>query len=358
MLNVFDVADVLVEDVKRRFADSIAIVAYYGSYANGTATPRSDLDFFFIPDDLAAFDASLQFIVDGIGFDFWPISWARAERIASFDEPIVSVIADCRVLYSRSPADLARFEGLREKIRSASRPESRDKMLNKAQNLLRDCYLHLHGLGKASAQGDLPKARRSAARLASSAVWCLALANQTYLKKGMGQNAPEVAALRLKPRDLAQLLQAISSSESCAGIVEACESLIERISDLLEREESAASPTAAFADALEGFHEEALGTYNKIWTACERGDRETAFYASLRLQEELESVLEDCEGRGAYEKLGLPSLAEAYDPNDLSSTSRAVSRLEERFRGVLKARGVRLKEFGSVDALRKYLLSR
>lgn len=46
MLNVFDVSDALVNHIKTHFSEDIAIVAYYGSYAQGTATERSDLDFF------------------------------------------------------------------------------------------------------------------------------------------------------------------------------------------------------------------------------------------------------------------------------------------------------------------------
>lgn len=46
MLNVFDVAQALIDYVEKEYSDEIAIIAYYGSYAQGTATKRSDLDFF------------------------------------------------------------------------------------------------------------------------------------------------------------------------------------------------------------------------------------------------------------------------------------------------------------------------
>lgn len=47
MLNVFDVAKTLVNHIEKVYSEDIALVAYYGSYAQGTATKRSDLDFFF-----------------------------------------------------------------------------------------------------------------------------------------------------------------------------------------------------------------------------------------------------------------------------------------------------------------------
>lgn len=355
MPDVFEIADILVDDIRKRFADCVAIVAYYGSYANGTATPRSDLDFFFIPDGPGASGASLQFIIDGIGFDFWPISWARAERIASFDEAIVSVIADCRILYSRSPVDLERFEALRERIRSMSLPENRALMVRKARNAFKDCYPQLFRIMEADRQVDLSKVRRHAARLASVAASSLALLNQTYFRKGMGQNMTEIMALDLKPDGLDSLLGVVSSSTVCAEIRAACETLVDKTDVLISGEEAALRKMASFSDAFEGFHEEALSTYNKIVTACDRGDRETAFYASLHLQEELEGALESAFGKNAYRDLGLTDLAAVFDADDLASLRNVVTGLEARVRGILEAHGVTLKEFDSPEALREYL---
>ena len=125
-----EVARILVDRVKRQYADDIAIVAYYGSYAHGTARHNSDLDIFFIPATPQGAAASFQFILDGIGYDFWPISWERAERIASFEEAIVSVIADSKLLYSRSDADLDRFDKLKNQICSLRQPSNRATMLS------------------------------------------------------------------------------------------------------------------------------------------------------------------------------------------------------------------------------------
>lgn len=47
MLNVFDVAKTLVNHIEKVYSEDIALVAYYGSYAQGTATKRSDSIFSF-----------------------------------------------------------------------------------------------------------------------------------------------------------------------------------------------------------------------------------------------------------------------------------------------------------------------
>lgn len=353
MFDVFEVADVIVGDVRRRFPDTVAIVAYYGSYANGTATPRSDLDFFFIPDGPGAAAASRQFIIDGIGFDFWPISWERAGRIASFDEAIVSVVADCRVLYSRSQADLDRFEGLRRNIQSMSLPENRELMLGKAVALHKDCFFDLHETDLASRRDDLSATRRSAARLVSTTAQCLALANQTYFKRGMGQNRAELAALSLKPTGLEHLLDVVSGSADCREIHGACEDLAGRTRALLEEEQARLSKRCSFGDAFGGFHEEALSTYNKIRTACARGDRETAFYASISLQREVESAFEACDGKGSYARSGLPDLAANLDAGNLPALEKTVIEMEAQFREILKSRDVTLNEFTSLEEFKE-----
>jgi predicted nucleotidyltransferase len=115
-MDVFAVAEALINHIKSRCPNDIAIAAYYGSYAQGTATKRSDLDFFFIPATPEGFRVSLQFVVGDISFDFWPISWERAQRMASFDEPTTTIIADCKLLYVRSEEDRDRFMKLRETI--------------------------------------------------------------------------------------------------------------------------------------------------------------------------------------------------------------------------------------------------
>ncbi|MDP2857526.1 MAG: nucleotidyltransferase domain-containing protein, partial [Bacillota bacterium] len=82
MHNVFDVASILVSHAVKSHGQDIAIIAYYGSHATGRASPSSDLDMFYIPDEDKASTLGSQFVLDGLPYDFWPVSWQLAERIA------------------------------------------------------------------------------------------------------------------------------------------------------------------------------------------------------------------------------------------------------------------------------------
>ncbi|MCB0000752.1 MAG: nucleotidyltransferase domain-containing protein, partial [Anaerolineales bacterium] len=82
MADVFAVAEMLVAHARRFYGDEVGIVVYYGSHARGTASPTSDLDLYFVPDSRRAYPLGTQFVLDGLPYDFWPVSWTMIEEIA------------------------------------------------------------------------------------------------------------------------------------------------------------------------------------------------------------------------------------------------------------------------------------
>ena len=84
----------LINKIKSKYKNDIAIVVCYGSYITDSAYQKSDLDFFFIPKTNKGYEMNMQFIIDDIGYDFWSLSWDRAEQIANFKETIISIIAE------------------------------------------------------------------------------------------------------------------------------------------------------------------------------------------------------------------------------------------------------------------------
>ena len=106
MPDVLRVAEILVSHAVRVHGEDVAIIACYGSRAKGTASASSDLDIFYIPDDGKAGALSSQFVLDGLPYDFWPVSWGLAEAIADARSSrpwavSASLIADAKVLHQR-----------------------------------------------------------------------------------------------------------------------------------------------------------------------------------------------------------------------------------------------------------------
>jgi hypothetical protein len=86
------VADVLIDKIKKDYRDDIALVVIMGSYVYKDTHSKSDLDLYFVPKTGGGRNLGMVFIIDGIGFDFWPISWERLEGIADHNERITSII--------------------------------------------------------------------------------------------------------------------------------------------------------------------------------------------------------------------------------------------------------------------------
>jgi hypothetical protein len=366
VFNVMDVADTLVDHIKSKCPNDIAIIAYYGSYAQGTATKRSDLDFFFIPATSDGYSASLQFVINGISFDFYPIGWERAERMATFQEPNTTVIADCKLLYVRSDEDLARFNQLRATI--AEMPEHGLKCMERAESQLRDAYVHLYKMNRPDNSENINYCRNEAQGLLTTVLSSLALLNRAYFTKGWGKNTQQIMNFPLKPNNLKHLMETIIHSSSCTNIRNACEQLTQDTVKLLLEQKDTYRDGPSYPDRMKGFYEEVKGVLDKLKTACEMNDYNSAFIWSIGVQDEIARFIYYAEKghwpvsldltldyQEYYSRRGLPNLVALLDPDHLSRMYEAVERLDSLLESDLQTRGVRINRFGTVEEFEAFL---
>ena len=366
--NVFEVSDKIIEHVRMHYAEDIAIIAYYGSYAQGTATFRSDLDFFFIPSTMKGYEASIQFIVDEISFDFWPISWERAERMASFHESKTTIIADSKLLYVRSEEDKERFLKLRDTISDFQKTENRMKWVEKAESELENVYVHLYKLETASLPTQITFYRIEAHAILTNLLESLALLNQTYFTKGFGKNREQIMGFPLKPANLEKDMNIILHSDRREDILQACQQLTKETLEIILAEKEKYPGSPSYPDRLKGFYEEFKGALDKIITACEEGDYDTAFFNSIHVQDETARSLYFAEkGRwptnltshsaymDGYIRAGLPELIPLLDVNRLSVLQAAVERLSTLLEHHLQVNGVIINRFDDNEHFAAFL---
>ncbi|MDR0269685.1 kanamycin nucleotidyltransferase C-terminal domain-containing protein [Paenibacillus sp.] len=370
MLNVFDVAQTLIDYVEKDYPEEIAIIAYYGSYAQGTATKRSDLDFFFIPATSKGFQASIQFIIDGISFDFWPISWERAERMASFQDEKTTIVADSKLLYVRSDEDRQRFVKLRDTISTMQSAENVQKMVEKAESELHNVYVHLYKMGRASDFENITFYRTEAHGVLTKVLQSLALLNRTYYTRGFGKNKGQILSLPLKPVHLEQLMETIMHSDLSTDILQACEKLTEETLKLvLDQKEKLYC--ASYPDRMKGFYEEIKGVLDKIITACETNDYDTAFFSAVHVQDVIAAFLFfaetghwpcdlkiDSSSLDIYKRLGFPELVPMLNSHDLSQLQTAVERLSTLLKKHLRTKEVEINCFENIEQFTAFLKER
>ncbi|RED40518.1 hypothetical protein [Paenibacillus sp. VMFN-D1] len=368
MFNPLEVAELMVQHISTNFPDDVSLIGYYGSRAQGTATERSDLDFFFIPANADGFRHSLQFVVNGISFDFWPISWERAERIAAFEELNVSIIADCKLLYVRSEEDHERFLQLRSKIADQARTGL--EWLHKAESRLKEAYIHLYNLSKMSSMDDLVSFRYEAQEILILNLESVSLINHTYYTKGWGKNREQIRNFPIQPETLEQTMETILNSSSGFQIREACERLTKDTLRLIlqQKEKDVSGPD--YPGRMKGFYEEVKGIMDKVVSACESSDYHTAYFWAVGVQKEVSRFLFFtekgywpsllCAGEEEltlYKELGFPDLIGLLNQEEFSPLKEAVEQLDSQLEQHLQSRGVQINRFRNAEEFSDFLLT-
>jgi hypothetical protein len=100
------VAEVLAAHVRERYANDVDLVAYYGSWAWGTATAESDVDIFYVPADGRDPPLAHSLLVGGRLVDSWPLPWPKLRGFADGTARgwafAPAVVAYARPVYARS----------------------------------------------------------------------------------------------------------------------------------------------------------------------------------------------------------------------------------------------------------------
>jgi hypothetical protein len=370
MVDVFEVADIIIKHIKTHYPQDVAIVGYYGSYLQGRATERSDLDFFFIPATARGRQVECQFIIDGISFDFWPIGWDRAERMATSEEWSTTIIADCELLYIRSEDDLARFMELRRTISNMGSKSNAPAMISKAESILTECLISIAKMRLAENSNELSYCRTQAQEVAGNIFKSLGFLNQIYYKRSWGHYREQVRNLPIKPDQLDQYLDTIMFSSTPDEIMEACEKLAADTIRLILERQNGQEEIRSYKERMKGYYEEERGMMNKLLTACEKGHYETAFFGAIGVQDGLARILYAAEKgrwpsivdlgeyREIYLRYGYPDLAAILDPTDFEPLRLAVLQLIETLESHLRTEGVSLNRFESVAEFESFYLNR
>lgn len=370
---VFEVADILIAHARQVHGNDLALVAYYGSYALGEAKPTSDLDLYCVVEQGKTEFALATFILEGLPYDFGGKPWWVLENIANakpgYDWIVsASQIADAKVLYSRAPADLERFEALRARIGALTRPESRAYMVERAMEEFQAVLIQRGQMQLALAGDDLPGLRLAGWRFTCCVANCLALVNQAYFAKSWGANLAYVLDLPLKPPDLQVHLNGILQPRTPRRELDHADRLTVGLRQvLLEAQGSLAAPREP-KDVFVNFYFDVHEYKTKVLSACERGDVFTAGAAAFALQQMLcelmDQVLRGAPGTdfnllgeysAGYLAAGFPDLTDAVARADLASLARQVQALDEKARAWFPSHGIKLNILASESQLREFL---
>lgn len=360
MDDMWAIADAFVRRIRTRLPDDVAIVFAYGSQARGTAHPDSDLDLCLIPATEQGAAAAISFVLDGIGYDFWAISWERAERIASLQEAIFPIILESRVLFSRSESDLARFEGLRSRIRSFAAPGGERALVEKTLACFSKSFVRLYHLGGSVHRGESLPARVELARLVSTITDTLAMIR-------FGQSSGlMVSAIHHAATAIDDSIDELILETRLPEILTGAEALVEATRQLLVELYGRYAGSVPLTASLRGYYEEARSSFLKIARACRASDRRAAFLHSMRLQLELGRAM--AESRGALLPSDLYGFSDCLQTEcrpplpvirgsvgNLERYADQVAAFEESLKKLLKTNDIPIRVYRSREELEKAL---
>lgn len=315
--------DWIEKTVRSHYTGKVALVCLYGSHINGTANERSDVDCYFVPKTPEGNALARTFLLEGVGYDLFPMSWQRLEAIARLEQSHQPLLGDVQVLYADSPADLEKLEGLRRQLRdNLADPVFRGRAAQ--ERFARACSR------LPQANDDHKTARLKAGGLLMDVAEVFAFGQGEYYHYGLKRQFPDFLALPQLPVDLEEDYLAVLKAKTSAEIACACQRLLEGCPwPVLRNQQPVAWGSRPPAGELAGIYEEISSTFLKIYRCAEVGDPVLAFLSAVCLQWELPWV----------------DLLTAYRYEDLTPLAENARYVETQLRRELEEAGIRLREY-------------
>ena len=289
----------IVNKVSTEYVVDVSLVLIYGSYVNGTANSKSDVDCYYIPKTERGYDLAISFIIDGVGYDIYPIPWERIEKIADLLDNMSPLVGDAEIIYSSSPEDVERFK----------------------EEAGRLCAMLNHNRSESEIR-----------KIAGFVIMILADAVAVYkheyyhfgLKKqfeDLRDNIPNV------PQRIVDGYRSVVEAVDIGDVIKYAMKLFEDVCAYLNvvvalpevSGQRSQAVNKVDASSLAMLYEEISSTFNKIYVCCEAGNYILAFLSAVCLQRDLDDAKEA--GCHDYDLLSGFNYKEL---NKLSETAREV----------------------------------
>lgn len=346
----------ILKRVENDYADDIALILLYGSYVNGTANEKSDVDCYFIPRTERGYQFAADFIIQDIGYDIFPMNWERVERIAELKEVIVPCVGDVQVLFYHSSEELERFKKLQKLLQDNLNNQDYAKKIAK-EKFESVCPLYSELMDC----DGLMEARILAGNIIMTLADAVAVYNQEYYHFGLKKQFEDLQKFEYVPANFIEEYENVIKSEKLTDVKLHCQNLVKAFAEftawelpedekqketLVAEEESAKEDSAENQPTdfyfLARLYEEISSTFNKIYVCAENGNYRLAFLSAVCLQGELQEISQE-QGVVCYDILS------AYDYNDLTKLAETTRKVEQAFIQLITESGEKINKFSDFE---------
>lgn len=346
----------IINRAEKDYAEDIALILLYGSYVNGTANAKSDVDCYFIPRTERGYQFSADFIIQEVGYDIFPMNWERVEGIADLKEILTPCVGDIKVLYCHSMEELERFENLQRRL------QDNLNNLDYTQRIAKEKFEYACTLySKLRNCNKLMEARLLAGNIIMTLADAVAVYNQDYFHFGLKKQYEDLHKFVNIPADFIEEYVNVIKSEGTEEIKVHCRSLMETFAEHTawefmeggkkQEEEGPAEAVNKDTDFyfLARLYEEISSTFNKIYFCTENGNYILAFLSAVCLQGEFQEISQE-QGIERYDILS------SYNYKDLRKLAETTRKVERDFVSMIAKSGERINRFSDFEEFERAML--
>ncbi len=274
------------------------------------------------------------FIVAGIGYDLFPRTWERMERVADLSEGNTTVLGDARILYARSERDREHFEALQAKLRkNLQDPEYR---LTKGLERL-DISMEIYKT--MMFEEELYKVWKGSSYIANYLGEAVAMVNGTWYTKLV----EDLSVMKSVPRNFISLYEAIVRAGSAQELKTLCHEMIDTTRRFLKEEKGTSKKEGLKRDFrdLANWYQELIYTWRRIYHFCDEKDAVGGFSWGSFLQSELDIVSEEF-GLDEMDLMGV------FKSDDLTAFRKRAETLQKEIASAIEQEGVKIEAYASV----------
>lgn len=358
------ILEIIKNKIENDYKNDILLFVMYGNNKK-EADENLGIGFYFIPKDERGKKLSTQFIVEGVSYDLFPMSWERLIANAAMDSPQGYLLLDTEVIYYSNEEVLNRFENMKGSLQTVLSGKYDEMLINKAYEYFNESYIYLYNMYKY--KNSMSSVRLEAGKLLNKIANAMGFANREYYKNGNGSILSDSLKLKKLPKDYEVLVNDIIFSASSEEIYLKSLVLVENTRELLLDMKKENKQVELFETLFTGYYEELKKSINKCKSAVSQKDYYKLFELFSYIQEEVGQFVAKVEegiwydDRNAYleyskyfnDIFGL-DLLELTSQKDDEKILMAIDKFEKELISLVRKNQIKLLDFKSMEEFEIY----
>ncbi|HEY93742.1 MAG TPA: hypothetical protein G4O15_02230 [Dehalococcoidia bacterium] len=323
--------------IKTEYKDDVQLLIGHNSYRLPGDAELAQISFFFPATD-KAYALAKTFIIDGIGYDLFPMSWERIERMTELDEDNAPCVGEAEILYYRTEEDKERFLELQKRLKDHLSDSQfvLKKALEKV-NVAMELYQTM------MFEDELFKVRKAAGHILNYLLNAVAYTNGKYFRTGYMNAKQDLLEMKDIPENLLRLQEDIIKAGATGEIKQLCHELISSTRRYFAGKKG--EPEKRWVDQnytdLAHWYQELSYAWREVYHWCDRDEPVLAFMRGCFLQSELDIVTDEF-GLEELDLLG------SFNFSDLAAYRKQAEILEKKIISVIEKKGVSIESYDTV----------